>query len=187
MDNLYLTYKLLSSIISIYLIIHMPKSQKYIYLSLGLSPKQNSQLSEMAEYLGMSRSNIMRVALTEKFEDMSKKRFGYKGYEATPARIQEKAKKQAQQAEQGSLIEQMREMSDWDLTMYLHDIGYLTSGAEVSSGTTKEFVITRDIAGNRILEERHISGDLGPESPTYRRSVFTWDEMISDMKKEGKL
>lgn len=164
----------------------MAKSAKYIYLSLGLSPKQIAQLEEMEEYFSITRTNVIRVAIDSKYEEMSKRRFGYKGVEAVATKITTKAKKEEKAEARNGIIEHMKELDDRGLTDYLHDLGYLSSGQPVSEGVIKEFVIARDLAGNRLLREQHIqNGNYA--SPAYIRDVFTWDEMIADMKKEGKL
>jgi hypothetical protein len=137
-------------------------------MNISLSTKYEEKLAAIASHLGVSKSEAVRRAVDAMYAEFQKTLYGYKGVKVAERRM---AREDIKSAEQEA-IERLTAMSADELQDYLRKIEYLRENEYIRPG----------VSGHELWNITYSDG-----VETSSRSVFTWPELVRDLKKEKKL
>lgn len=163
------------------------KGKLHIHMILG--KPLALKIMEMAEENALSFQETIRSAIIEKYERWQRQKYGYKGaVSSLHRRINKKDDNDSPSDDYNPVVENMRNMTDDELEERLRVIGYFqpdhTDIPNYPPNTIlRDRIITNEFGRNYYQQQ--INKDTG--ELIYNRTVFTFDELIKDLKKEKKI
>lgn len=157
------------------------EKENKISINTKMPPLIVSRITEMSKHFGLNRTSLIIQAVNEKWEAFTKTKFGYKGAVLAGAKI----KKEVRKEELTGIEEDFRAMDKFKLTDKLREIGYFKPDAplpEVEGVILRERIVDDDITGEKVYEQQHYN--LADDIITYRRTIFTFNELMNDLKKQ---
>ena len=157
-----------------------PKTRQFTF---SVSETLFGEFSGMAEASGITMAECLRRAMQDFMDEYEKKKFGYRG--TTLARHSLTKKSIA-----GQIAEATQHLSDLsceELRAHLISIGYFPAGGEElnSFGNVMVHDIREKDGGKCYVQITTYPNR--PELKQNENTIFTFKELIADLKKEGKL
>ena len=150
-------------------------------MHLKLADVIHDRLAEMAETLGMTKTELIRISINEKYDTFAKTQYGYQSGTAT---VKHRLSKAGKKEEQNETLRNIRQYADQgayeELNAILLQIGYIEEPKASDDGwvSHETFTSFSDFGGPGLYRFKY-------KDKTYRDRAFVFDidQLIHDLIK----